>query len=418
VELRNEDQFIKLEEQDTITILGYNILINGQPKKDLWATTTNKLKGSLDKLSNRNLSFKGKILIANSLILSKIWYSAYLLPPNRKQVAEINRIISFWIKGSSRMLPRYSTFQQPIDLAGLQAPIIKDMLDARLISVWIKLFTSNSIWALYERSKISKMLREKRNVSPIQALNPNNIRSKAWPTEWKPYLLAWTRTKGRILSTTNWPWDKKEIIINETKGDELSVKKVLELLKKTTPPPISLHSAPQAIQPTWLSLKSICNKKKDIFWRLFHRALPLGYRLKHIGPSETGSCIWCPEELQTLEHFALECPRSIIIWKEAYKFLNFNEEKPIPTNLENIFQASNIDCTQALTTITWLHINIIYEIWCRYTALKWGGSDTPLNSLSILIKARISKEIRVLKHNTLGHRPKTAKLICKYLKCI
>jgi hypothetical protein len=101
VELHNEDQFIKLEEQDTITILGYNVLINGQPKKDLWATTTNKLKGSLDKLSNRNLSFKGKILIANSLILSKIWYSAYLLPPNRKQVAEINRIISFWIKGSS-----------------------------------------------------------------------------------------------------------------------------------------------------------------------------------------------------------------------------------------------------------------------------------------------------------------------------
>ena len=35
VELPNEEQFIKLEEQDTITILGYNILTNSQPKKDL-----------------------------------------------------------------------------------------------------------------------------------------------------------------------------------------------------------------------------------------------------------------------------------------------------------------------------------------------------------------------------------------------
>ena len=72
VELSNEEQFVKLEEQDTITILGYNILINGLPKKDLWPITLNKLKESLDKFTNRNLSFKGKIPIAKSLILSKI----------------------------------------------------------------------------------------------------------------------------------------------------------------------------------------------------------------------------------------------------------------------------------------------------------------------------------------------------------
>ena len=33
--LENYLHGIKLEEQDTITILGYNILTNGQPKKDL-----------------------------------------------------------------------------------------------------------------------------------------------------------------------------------------------------------------------------------------------------------------------------------------------------------------------------------------------------------------------------------------------
>jgi len=77
------------------------------------------------------------------------------------------------------MLPRYSTFQQSTELAGLQAPVIKDMLDARLISVWIKLLTSDSILAIYERNKVSSILRAKRNISLLQALSSNNIRTKA-----------------------------------------------------------------------------------------------------------------------------------------------------------------------------------------------------------------------------------------------
>ena len=190
VELRNENQFIKSDKDDSITILGYKILTNGQPKKNLWITTINSFKNSLDKLSNRNLSFKRKILVAKTLILSKVWYSAYLLPPNRKQTAEINRIISFWVKGTSCMLPKYTTFQQPEELAGLQAPVIKDMLDARLISVWMKLLTSNFMWALYERDKIAAILRNKRNISPMAALSSNNLRTKAWPSEWKPYLVV------------------------------------------------------------------------------------------------------------------------------------------------------------------------------------------------------------------------------------
>jgi hypothetical protein len=140
------------------------------------------------------------------------------------------------------MLPRYSTFQQPIEQAGLQASVIKDMLDARLISVWMRLLTSNSLWAKFERERISMLLRTKKNISPIQALNARNIRTKAWPTEWKPFLVAWTRIKGRVPSTSSWPWDTKEIIVKETKEDELSVKKILELLKKSIPPPISFQA--------------------------------------------------------------------------------------------------------------------------------------------------------------------------------
>ncbi|CAG8814719.1 7338_t:CDS:2, partial [Gigaspora rosea] len=37
-------------------------------------------------------------LDSNSLILSKVWYAAYILTPNRKQLSELNDMISNWIK--------------------------------------------------------------------------------------------------------------------------------------------------------------------------------------------------------------------------------------------------------------------------------------------------------------------------------
>ena len=107
----------------------------------------------------------------------------------------------------------------------------------------------------------------------------------------------------------------------------------------------------------------VCNKKKDIFWRLFHKALPLDYRLRYIRLTETENCIWCSDKLQTIEYFALECPRSIIIWKKAYSFLNIDKEIAIPFLLDNIFQVATNTHSQALTALTWLHIITIYKIW-------------------------------------------------------
>jgi len=81
------------------------------------------------------------------------------------------------------MLPRYSVFQQSYEQLGLQAPIIKDMLDIWLITVWLKLLSSEYFWAKYERDKIRSILRDKRDISPLQVLTANNIQSKAWPIE-------------------------------------------------------------------------------------------------------------------------------------------------------------------------------------------------------------------------------------------
>ena len=66
--------------------------------------------------------------------------------------------------------------------------------------------------------------------------------------------------------------------------------------------------------------KEILNKKKDIFWRLQNKALPLGYRLMHIDKDIDGSCPSCPEEKQTPDHFALNCNISQTIWRMVTPF--------------------------------------------------------------------------------------------------
>ena len=78
------------------------------------------------------------------------------------------------------------------------------MLDTRLITIWLKLLSSKHFWAKHERDKIRSTLRDKKDISSLQALTTNNIQSKAWPSEWKLFLLVWKRAERKILADTNW----------------------------------------------------------------------------------------------------------------------------------------------------------------------------------------------------------------------
>ncbi|CAG8809940.1 4938_t:CDS:2, partial [Gigaspora rosea] len=184
-ELEGENAFKKLEEGENITVLGYTLSLTGQLYKDTWPQLIGKVKRIAESMSSRNLSYRGKILLAKSLLLSRIWYTAYILPPSYKQSKELNELMSNWIKNKSKTLPRMSVYQQEYDLGGLKAPIIEHMIDARLTSIWIKLLTSDNMWSRVEREIISSKLRNTRNISLKTALNAVPFRLRGWPDHWK-----------------------------------------------------------------------------------------------------------------------------------------------------------------------------------------------------------------------------------------
>src|SRR6185437_8699561 len=119
VNLLGEEQYEKISEQTSFKVLGFEVLRDGSPKQRLWEETINKIKAQVEKLNARNLLFKGKIMLAKSLVLSRMWYAAYILPPKRKHVSAINDLISNWIKQKSKFLPRYAIFQKNLDEDGL-----------------------------------------------------------------------------------------------------------------------------------------------------------------------------------------------------------------------------------------------------------------------------------------------------------
>ncbi|CAG8486803.1 9546_t:CDS:2 [Ambispora leptoticha] len=68
---------------------------------------------------------------------------------------------------------QYSVFQCNYKQGGLAAPILKDMLDARLLTILLKLLTSNTFWATTERENIDTKLHNKRKIFTATALSQN-----------------------------------------------------------------------------------------------------------------------------------------------------------------------------------------------------------------------------------------------------
>jgi len=163
-------------------------------------------------------------------------------------------------------------------------------------------------------------------------------------------------------------------------------------------------------------VKKTANKKKDILWCLFHKALSLEYQLQHISPSISGSCPWCDNELQTAEHFALKCKVSKEIWKQAYGLLKTNQTETPPISMDEIFTATNIINHDSKQATLWLHTNIIYEIWCTYTSFRWGDSNLASRILPLLVIKRLHKNVNAL-YYILKNCFKKMKNIYKCIQC-
>ncbi|CAG8629042.1 21675_t:CDS:2, partial [Racocetra persica] len=143
-----------------------------------------------------------------------------------------------------------------------------------------------------------------------------------------------------------WSWKPEEVKVANVPENEYTVCQKVFFLKKES-------------LSTVIQKQENGNEKNKDFWR---------YRLKHIIPNNNGNCPMCYEEIQTNEHFGVNCKSSKIIWEAVYSYLNPGESSP--RTYEEIITISNIKDV--------------------------GKKPIPEPALPIIVKNRIEKEFKVL----------------------
>ncbi|CAG8513216.1 26733_t:CDS:2 [Racocetra persica] len=205
---------------ETTKLLGFTIDGKGQLEENFWEKMAENIKKTMQTIDEHEFSPDDKmriVRITKSHLLSKIWYTAYLLPPTTSQFNRLNDLIINWIQD-----------KLPPESNDLDFMNIKDMLDARLGMIWLKLLTSNDLWAKIERDFIEKELK-KRNISVKTALH-QSTEPNVWPLEWMSHFAAWKRLDGKILSTDSWPWESNKIEIANRSAKDYSVAAGIEYL--------------------------------------------------------------------------------------------------------------------------------------------------------------------------------------------
>ena len=70
IELNEMKDYGQIKEKETFNILGYKIRRDGFPEKNYCTNKVEEIKRLIEKFSKRNLSLRGKILVAKTLVLS------------------------------------------------------------------------------------------------------------------------------------------------------------------------------------------------------------------------------------------------------------------------------------------------------------------------------------------------------------
>ncbi|CAG8473685.1 19470_t:CDS:2 [Dentiscutata erythropus] len=161
------------------------------PFDSVWADKTAILANKKEiKLQDPQTSHRGRIISTRIAYKDHMFHVTNVYaPPNNKDRSEFFEGWSpFWDEESINILGR--DFNVNINpktnhplLQAIDRDIQGNMLKARMLTTWIKLISGDTTWAKIERSRITKSLQDKKDITILQAFIENPIRIKAWPSE-------------------------------------------------------------------------------------------------------------------------------------------------------------------------------------------------------------------------------------------
>lgn len=303
-----------------ITVLGAYLSNSGE---ELWAGKVNSVTSSCASWSKRSLSFHGRALIVNSLVLSQLWYlgANALMPPT--VLKDINSVVfDFLWSGKREWLARSSVTQKPCR-GGLGVVDIRRKL-ASLHSLWVKrlLVPPHLPWTGFFQQYLRRAF-PGRSLQQILLLpHPPQYAMDALPPFYRSVMAAWFSLERGFTDGEYIVFGPKQRL---SKLSELSAKFVYSALSSIQ---CTKHRCIDRYQrwnltvdwPTvWINLHlwRFVRPVRDTSWLVAHGILPTADRLLRFGMNVDPLCD-CGQP-ETLQHLFVECSfaKRILHWYSA-----------------------------------------------------------------------------------------------------
>ena len=338
-----------------------------QTANTTWTEITNKIQTRIETLSTRKLSFRGKTIIANSLLLSKAWHAATVIPANMKVVAAIHTAVF-------KYLFRHRTQKPPQDVCKLLVRdggmAVKDF-NMQQLSLRINRMrhildpTKNSHWVRLNRLYTAERITLHNTEWPFLAHVPTihfehnrHLHARTWHNELTEHL----RTSKKKLLRLNPP---------STRG--IYGYKLLDLWCRTE---ISGEAYWNRVTNRRLPWKKIWkttfqsldpSHHTDTYYRMLHNALATGSNLEQTNdrtnnaPYET-RCFYCHRPDSAYHCFA-QCTYARTIWNRFfYVYAELGEEVELTYTESLLSTKLPKDRHKRLLQLTLTNL-VVHEIW-------------------------------------------------------
>ena len=367
--INQEYDKVKWNEQTGLKVLGIHFFVDEIETQNYnWKKVISKLEGKTDFLKTRNLSLRGKVILLNSVTLSKIWYLASVIQMPNWAFTRIEKIIFKFLWGDTGNEPiKRQTLYLPINKGGLGLLHPKHQSQALRLKLFFKIVdpSKTELWIFYARYWLSRRI-TRHNPTHWTFLNDNTCAKYNGtdpPIYYKELESLYIQYKEK-LQNVNTQHTTKHLynIIMTTKYEKY------EIFVETTWNSTFKREIPWGKLWPQNFASYATGKTHDVLFKLMHNCLPTKVRLqrnRHRLGNYTTKCRYCKKTEDTLHVFA-RCKIAAKIWKtyqNIYEKLLPNtkfiyEEAAIALNL--IDRGINPDTRKLTLTLTNI---IIHELW-------------------------------------------------------
>ena len=403
-----------------VKILGVTFFPDFQAIENFnWTKVLNKLKIILDRLRYRTLSLRGKVIILNTLALSKFWFLSSIIhiPPWAVRTLESLVFQFLWDTSGPEPIKR-TTIYLPISQGGLGLlhPLYQNQALRLKYFLHIVNPSCNSPWVHYGRYWMACVLPKLNpNWTFLTANSTPKFNGTDPPLHYKQ--------SYNILTTHITPINTMPSITTSLLYQLIRISHYTSYFITAQRDWDYIFSTPLSWPQLWPNNFTSYNvgKSQDILYKIMHKCLPTGHRLcSHMAGrgGANATCRTCSHPDETILHIFARCSFANEIWFRyscVFKKLQpnhpFHYEAAV-LSLHVLHPHTSAPLKKLLLTLTQ---TILYEIWIARNKKRYDRLAPNVDRSMQSIKSTLTFILKT--HYTHHLKQHTLPLFCK-LFCI